>query len=119
MQTTFDMFIICFQLISISSLGYLVKTTNSLYEKSLTLFYLLIYKELIHKHLIKLSIQTNRSFDMKLQGLQNYISKSLKQPKFNIKKPGTFLLSLKRGKINKFRVWMIIQNLNQIGKIGG
>jgi hypothetical protein len=56
---------------------------------------------------------------MKLQGLQNYISKSLKQPKFNIKKPGTFLLSLKRGKINKFRVWMIIQNLNQIGKIGG
>jgi len=44
MKTTYDMLINCFQLISIRFSGYIMKTTNILYENNLNLFYILLQK---------------------------------------------------------------------------
>jgi len=42
METAHDMSVSCFQFISISSLGKFMKLAYSLYEKSLSLFYLML-----------------------------------------------------------------------------
>jgi len=44
LETTYDMFLSWFRLISISSLGYLMKITYKLYCNNFTLFYLLLCK---------------------------------------------------------------------------